>query len=77
MNAERVCKLRNGVKKTPKFLLFSMAKVNQVRNEYSPQLSKLMAYLTIGKQEALSHFKGLSLDGGRSDFSKNLPRRFL
>jgi hypothetical protein len=26
MNAERVCKLRNGVKKTPKFLLFSMAK---------------------------------------------------
>ena len=43
MNAARVCKLRNGVKKTPKFLLFSMAKVNQVRNEYSPQLSKLMA----------------------------------
>ncbi len=26
MNAERVCKLRNGVKKTPQFLLFSMAK---------------------------------------------------
>jgi hypothetical protein len=42
MNAARVCKLRNGVK-TPQFLLFSMAKVNQVRNEYSPQLSKLMA----------------------------------
>ncbi len=37
MNAARVCKLRSGVKKTPKFLLFSMAKVNQVRNEYSPQ----------------------------------------
>jgi hypothetical protein len=26
MNAGRVRKLRNGVKKTPKFLLFSMAK---------------------------------------------------
>jgi hypothetical protein len=26
MNADRVCKLRNDVKKTPKFLLFSMAK---------------------------------------------------
>ncbi len=26
MNAERVCKLRNGVKKTPQFLLFSQAK---------------------------------------------------
>jgi hypothetical protein len=26
MNAARVCKLRNGVKKTPQYLLFSMAK---------------------------------------------------
>jgi hypothetical protein len=26
VNAARVCKLRNGVKKTPQFLLFSMAK---------------------------------------------------
>jgi hypothetical protein len=26
MNAARVCKLRNGVKKTPQFLFFSMAK---------------------------------------------------
>ena len=26
MNAARVCKLRNGVKKAPQFLLFSMAK---------------------------------------------------
>jgi hypothetical protein len=26
MNAARLCKLRNGVKKTPQFLLFSMAK---------------------------------------------------
>jgi hypothetical protein len=26
MNAARICKFRNGVKKTPQFLLFSMAK---------------------------------------------------
>jgi hypothetical protein len=26
MNAARVCKLRNGVNKTPQFLLFSLAK---------------------------------------------------
>jgi hypothetical protein len=26
VNAARLCKLRNGVKKTPQFLLFSMAK---------------------------------------------------
>jgi hypothetical protein len=26
MNAARICKLRNGVKKTPQFLLFSMVK---------------------------------------------------
>jgi hypothetical protein len=26
MNAARICKLRNGVKKTPQFLLFSQAK---------------------------------------------------
>jgi hypothetical protein len=26
MNAVRLCKLRNGVKKTPQFLLFSMEK---------------------------------------------------
>jgi hypothetical protein len=34
MNAARVCKLRNGVKKTPQIFLFSMAKVDQVRSEY-------------------------------------------
>jgi hypothetical protein len=43
VNAGRVCKLRNGVEKNPQFLLFSMAKVDQVRIEYSPQLSKLVA----------------------------------
>jgi hypothetical protein len=43
MNAARVCKLRNGVKKRPNFFFFQWPKVDQVRNEYSPQLSKLMA----------------------------------
>jgi hypothetical protein len=41
MNAASVCKLCNGVKKTPQFLLFSMVKGRP--SEYSPQLSKLMA----------------------------------
>jgi hypothetical protein len=48
MNAVHVCKLRNGVKKTPQFLLFSLAKggtkttahlsiadLIPVRNEYT------------------------------------------
>jgi hypothetical protein len=43
MNAARVCKLPNGVKKTPQFLLFQWPQVDQVRNEHSPQLSKLVA----------------------------------
>ncbi len=43
MNAARVCKLHNGVKKTLNFFFFQWPMVNQVRNEYSPQLSKLMA----------------------------------
>jgi hypothetical protein len=43
MTAARICKLRNGIKKTPQFLLFQWSKVDQVRSEYSPQLSKLMA----------------------------------
>jgi hypothetical protein len=43
MNAARVCKLRNGVKKCLNFFFFQWAKVDQVRNEYSLQLSKLMA----------------------------------
>jgi hypothetical protein len=56
MNAARLCKLRNGVRKTPQFLHFQWPKVDQVRNEYlrshkvrtyvrtlCPQLSKLMA----------------------------------
>jgi hypothetical protein len=44
MNAVRLCKLRYGVKKTPlNFFLIQWPKVDQVSNEYSPQLSKLMA----------------------------------
>jgi hypothetical protein len=43
MNAARVCKLRNGVKTMPQFLLFSMAKGGPSAQLISPQLSKLMA----------------------------------
>jgi hypothetical protein len=43
MNAARVCKLCNGLKKRLNVFCFQWAKVDQVRNEYSPQLSKLMA----------------------------------
>ncbi len=34
MNAERLCKLRNGVKKKPQFFYFQWKKVDQVRSEY-------------------------------------------
>ncbi len=43
MNAARLCKMRNGVKKRLNFFFFQWPKVDQVRNEYSPELSKLMA----------------------------------
>jgi hypothetical protein len=43
MNAARLCKLRNVLKKRLNFFFFQWPKVDQVRNEYSPQLSKLMA----------------------------------
>jgi hypothetical protein len=42
MNAARFCKLRNCVKKL-NFFFFQWPKMDQVRNEYSPQLFKLMA----------------------------------
>jgi hypothetical protein len=42
MNAARLCKLHNGVQKCLNFFFFQWPKVDQVRNEYSPQLSKLM-----------------------------------
>ncbi len=34
MNAARLCKLRNGVKKRLSFFYFQWQKVDQVRNEY-------------------------------------------
>jgi hypothetical protein len=43
MNAARTCKLRNGVKKMPQFLIFSVAKGGPSAQYISPQLSKLMA----------------------------------
>jgi hypothetical protein len=43
MNAAHVCKLRSGVKKSLNFFFFQWSKVDQLRSEYSPQLSKLMA----------------------------------
>ncbi len=38
VNAACICKLRNGVKKMPQFFFFQWPKVDEVRNEYSPQL---------------------------------------
>jgi hypothetical protein len=43
VNGLRICKLRSGVKKRHNFFFFQWSKVDQVRSEYSPQLSKLMA----------------------------------
>jgi hypothetical protein len=43
MIAARICKLRNGVKKRLNFFFFQWPKMDKVHNEYSPQLSKLMA----------------------------------
>jgi hypothetical protein len=43
INAACLCKLRNGVKKRLNIFFFQWSKVDQVRSEYSPQLSKLMA----------------------------------
>jgi hypothetical protein len=44
----------------------------QMRNEYSPQLSKLLYNCKLKNKEAHSYFKGLSEDGGWADFLKNL-----
>jgi hypothetical protein len=55
------CKLRNEKKN-----------LIQVRNEYSPQLSKLLYNWQVKNKEALKYFEGLSEDWGRTDFSKNL-----
>jgi hypothetical protein len=45
----------------------------QVRNEYSPQLSKLLHNCQLKNKEALQYFKELSEDVGWADFYKNLP----
>jgi hypothetical protein len=49
INAARLCKLRNGVKKPPQVLLFSMEKGEPSAQCISPQLSKLTAQLAIEK----------------------------
>jgi hypothetical protein len=43
VNGLRICKLRSGVKKRLNFFFCQWSKVDQVRSEYSPQLSKLIA----------------------------------
>jgi hypothetical protein len=43
MNAAHVCKLCKSLKKRLNFFFFQWPKVDHVRDEYSPQLSKLMA----------------------------------
>jgi hypothetical protein len=48
-----------------------------MRNEYSPQLSKLLYNCKLKNKEAHSYFKGLSEDGGQADFSKKPLRHFL
>ncbi len=48
-----------------------------VRNEYSTQLSKVLYYCKLKNKEMLQYFEGLSEDGGRADFSKNLLRLSL
>jgi hypothetical protein len=74
VNAARVCKMRNGVSKTPSMSSFFNC---QRRNEYSLQLSKLKYNCKLKNKEAHLYFKGLSEDEGRADFSKNLPRLSL
>jgi hypothetical protein len=48
-----------------------------VRNEYSPQLSKLLYNCKLKNKEALKYFEGLPEDGEWADFSKTLPRLSL
>jgi hypothetical protein len=57
------------LKKTPQFFLISMGKRGPSAQWISPRLFESTASLTIEKQVALSCFEGLSLDGGRADFS--------
>jgi hypothetical protein len=43
----------------------------QMRNKYSPQLSKLLYNCKLKNKEAHSYFKGLSEDGGGRIFLKS------
>jgi hypothetical protein len=43
VNGLRISKWRSGIKKRLNFFFFQWSKVDQVRSEYSPQLSKLIA----------------------------------
>jgi hypothetical protein len=43
VNGLRICKWRSLLKKRLNFFFFQWSKVDKVRSEYSPQLSKLMA----------------------------------
>ncbi len=52
VNAPLVCKLRNVVKKYFNFFFFQWPKVDKVRNEYSPQLSKLLYNRKLKNKEA-------------------------
>jgi hypothetical protein len=81
MIAPRVCKSRRNcltiidqclvVLKTPQFLDFSIIYSKCAINFHSPYL-KWLPNCQFQNREALSYFKGLSEDGGRADFSKNL-----
>jgi hypothetical protein len=66
MYAARLCKLRNGVKKCLNFFFFQWPKVDQVGNEYSPQLSELMAYWQVKNRRRSHTLKGShSMGDGR------------
>jgi hypothetical protein len=47
------------------------------RNEYSPQLSKLVYNWQVKNKEELLYFEALLEDGRQADFSKKPPRHFL
>jgi hypothetical protein len=68
VNTARVCKLRNGVKKRINFFFFIWPKVDQVRNEYSPLLSKLLSNCKLKNKEAQKHFKGTQRMGAGGFF---------
>jgi hypothetical protein len=46
----------------------------QVRNEFHCPYLNWLPNCKLKNKDALSYFKGLSEDGGRADFSENLPR---